>query len=130
MAQQLSPTEQRLAIIRQQRRDSKRRAYARDPERFRQLQREYRRRHPERESARNKLRHAVRMGRIQRPATCQAAPGCTARPHAHHRDYSRPYDVIWPCSAHHGDLHGRSRPVPAPAPTAPEAGLSRSTATA
>jgi hypothetical protein len=85
---------------------SKRRAYARDPERFREHQRRYRLRFPERVACRNALRRAILAGLIERPRRCEI-PGCRLRPQAHHVRYDRPLAVQWLCSGHHGVAHSR-----------------------
>lgn len=54
--------------------------------------------------ARHKLQHAVRMGRIVRPDSCEAC-GESCTPHGHHDDYRKPLHVQWFCSACHDEVH-------------------------
>jgi hypothetical protein len=65
--------------------------------------REYREKAPEKNKARNAVNNALRMGKIAK-WPCQRC-GTTERVHAHHDDYSRPFDVMWLCPAHHGERH-------------------------
>lgn len=56
-----------------------------------------------RTDSRNKLNEAVRIGKvIKKP--CLLC-GNNTRPEAHHRDYSKPLDVVWLCRRHHEDTH-------------------------
>ena len=62
---------------------------------------------PEKERARILLRNAVARRKIEKPTSCE---GCgqhfePRRIQAHHRDYSRPLDVMWLCSVCHGKEH-------------------------
>ena len=67
-----------------------------------------RQRYPEKESARNKLKRAVRLGRILRPEICSICNTTPKRIEGHHEDYSKPFDVVWLCSPCHRKLHLRS----------------------
>jgi len=64
-------------------------------------------RYPERQAARLKLNYAIKSGRMKR-GNCQVCG--KAKAHAHHTDYSKPYDVQWYCRQCHSDMH-RSNPV-------------------
>ena len=59
--------------------------------------------YPEKHQARSKLRYAIYTGKIKR-LPCEIC-GKTKRIQAHHHDYSKPYDVKWLCSVHHGEAH-------------------------
>lgn len=103
-------------------RAAERERYQRNREKSLKQQREYKRRRyaegyrgavdSERRAARLKLQAAVRDGRITRPDTCEDC-GVVAPPsadglvniHAHHDDYSKPFDVRWLCAACHGKQH-------------------------
>ena len=50
------------------------------------------------------LRSAVYSGKIVRPTECSSCGG-SGRIEGHHKDYSRPYDVIWLCQKCHQNLH-------------------------
>ncbi|OPZ65620.1 MAG: hypothetical protein BWY85_00441 [Firmicutes bacterium ADurb.Bin506] len=53
------------------------------------------------ERARQKVRTALKSGRLTRqPCHC----GSTTV-EAHHHDYSKPLDVVWLCRTHHAELH-------------------------
>lgn len=73
----------------------------RRPERHAELARDYRRRHPEKVIAQNRLNYAVRKGLIQRKP-CEAC-GTTEKVHAHHHSYEPEhwYDVRWLCYVCH-----------------------------
>ena len=49
------------------------------------------------------VRHGVRVGRIHKPAACEACKTPTARRRlqGHHRDYKWPLDVTWCCPKCH-----------------------------
>ena len=73
--------------------------------------REYQRRErmTERGLARVKATRAVKRGKLIRPLLCES---CGIAPngkplHAHHPDYSKPFDVVWLCIACHWLQHGR-----------------------
>jgi hypothetical protein len=79
---------------------------ARQPERqahLRQNARRWRERHPEAYRAQTAVNNAVRDGRLTRQACyfCES----TKHVHAHHRDYSKPLEVIWLCAKCHHRLH-------------------------
>jgi len=63
------------------------------------------RRHPERARCRSIVNEAIKAGRLLRQP-CQVC-GTTHRVQAHHTDYSKPLEVVWLCSFHHGEEHRR-----------------------
>lgn len=89
-----------------------------DPERFRRMAAEraqrWRDRHPGagaeatkrtrdpvKHAAQERVRHAVKTGRLMR-LPCEV---CGTTAHAHHDDYTRPLDVRWLCGVHHRARH-------------------------
>lgn len=64
---------------------------------------EYRKNNPERYKAGMLLNGALRSGRIKREP-CRVCGA--ARVDGHHRDYSKPFEVIWLCRSHHRMIHG------------------------
>lgn len=56
-------------------------------------------------NARSAVRDAIVSGRLER-LPCEV---CGATAEAHHDDYSRPLDVRWLCTDHHGAEHRRIR---------------------
>lgn len=54
--------------------------------------------------ARKRFYAAISLGRITRPNNCSVC-GKQCKPHGHHDDYSKPYDVLWVCTKCHGDIH-------------------------
>jgi len=74
---------------------------ARNKEKITRLKREYMQTHPEarmKRVARNKVRSMIRNGKWTRQpcSRCQNPKG-----EAHHKDYSKPLDVIWLCRSCH-----------------------------
>lgn len=62
-------------------------------------------RHKENIAVQNKLHWAVQKGDVIKPKFCACCAQAKPSLHAHHKDYSRPYDVIWLCPACHMFLH-------------------------
>jgi hypothetical protein len=54
--------------------------------------------------ARNKLRYAVKVGKIMKPEKCE---NCVINEniHGHHEDYNKPLEVVWLCSYCHKKEH-------------------------
>lgn len=77
----------------------------RNPERHAELARAYRTRNREKTKAQNQLNYAIRKGEIVR----QPCEGCgtSEKVHAHHHDYSKPFEVKWLCYL----CHKKSHPV-------------------
>lgn len=62
----------------------------------------YREENPEKYKAGILFREAVKYGRIKKEP-CVICGDETAQ--GHHKDYSKPLDVVWLCSEHHGAVH-------------------------
>jgi hypothetical protein len=56
--------------------------------------------------ARYMLRSAVREGHIIKPKICSSC-GKEKLLHGHHKDYSKPLEVIWVCAMCHAEIHRR-----------------------
>lgn len=57
---------------------------------------------------RQKLRYAVRSGKVFKPNTCSRCNKFfenKAKIHGHHHDYNKPFDVEWLCAYCHGRHH-------------------------
>ncbi len=65
--------------------------------------RRYREQHREKFLAQKRVVNAINSGRLLR-GPCVVC-GATENIHAHHEDYSKPYDVTWLCPAHHSQRH-------------------------
>ena len=76
-----------------------------NPERHAELAREYRKRHPEKTTAQNRLNYAIKKGKIKR-LPCEVC-GTTKKVHAHHVSYEPEdwYDVRWLCYVCHKIEH-------------------------
>lgn len=61
----------------------------------------WRKAHPDRSNAQQKLRRAVRTGKVKK----QPCWVCGEKAEAHHPDYSNPLDVVWLCVMHHRQTH-------------------------
>ncbi len=55
--------------------------------------------------ARTDLHHAIEKGILTR-LPCEVCQNPTSQ--AHHEDYSKPLQVIWLCSKHHGERHRKN----------------------
>lgn len=81
------------------------RARAKTPERrakARAVTRKWRDQNPEGYKAHTAVSNAVRDGRLQKlPCTFCGSD----KVHAHHRDYTKPLDVVWLCAKCHHRLH-------------------------
>jgi hypothetical protein len=72
-------------------------------ERLRRNVSRWRQRYPEGYRAHNAANNAVRVGKLTRQP-CQIC-ATTTNVHKHHRDYSRPLEVIWLCARCHSRAH-------------------------
>ncbi len=62
----------------------------------------YKKQSPEKEEARKLLRKAIKDGSvIKRPCTICG----NQKSQGHHTDYSKPLDILWLCTLHHGEHH-------------------------
>lgn len=57
----------------------------------------------EKRQARVTVGNAIRDGKLI-PAPCERC-GSEIEIHAHHEDYSKPLEVMWLCTTHHGERH-------------------------
>lgn len=64
--------------------------------------RDYRTKHPDAYRAHNAVSNAIRDGKLTREPCLFCGE---VRVHGHHRDYSRPLDVVWLCAKCHHRLH-------------------------
>ena len=67
-----------------------------------EAQNKYRLRFPERARAHYLVAESVKWGRMNR-LPCSVCGD--SQSHAHHEDYSRPFDVVWLCPKHHSQRH-------------------------
>ena len=63
---------------------------------------------PEKRRVHDRTMYAVKTGKINRPDQCSK---CQKKciPHAHHEDYSKPFNVLWLCSSCHFFHHHKSK---------------------
>lgn len=83
--------------------------YQRNKERIKKQRKEYIRRNPQLRSAQEYVRLAILFGDLTRPDSCEI---CEEKAHkivAHHRDYSKPLDVLWVCWGCHQYIHYHER---------------------
>lgn len=64
------------------------------------------RKNPEKTRAQSTVAYAIKKGDLVRPDACEDC-GESCMPHAHHPDYSKPYEVMWLCRPCHGKAHKR-----------------------
>lgn len=60
---------------------------------------------PEKHRAWEAVGRAVRTGRLARPDACERCGANEFTPHAHHRDYAKPLNVVWLCPSCHKAEH-------------------------
>ena len=65
---------------------------------------EFKDRHPLKKAAQTTLGNAVKYGKVVKPQFCIRC-WSVGKIHGHHRDYSRPLDVIWLCPRCHAIEH-------------------------
>lgn len=75
--------------------------------RFNRALRKYRLMHPLAMRAVDKVKYAVKTGKLIKPKECSICGDSTQRIHGHHEDYSKPLDVIWLCQPCHYKAHGK-----------------------
>ncbi len=64
----------------------------------------WRQEHSDRDKVSQRLRYAVKIGKIVKPAFCEIC-GRETRLSGHHDDYSEPFVVLWLCSSCHKIKH-------------------------
>lgn len=67
-------------------------------------QRKYKAKETEKVKCRDKLRLAVRRGKIKKPKFCSICYRTDCIIDGHHEDYSKPYEVVWCCRFCHKKL--------------------------
>ena len=60
--------------------------------------------HPEAVRAADKVRYAIKTGKLKKPKYCQSC-GVEQLLDGHHEDYTEPLEVVWLCRWCHVDLH-------------------------
>ena len=61
-------------------------------------------RNPQRAKARRMVGNAIHAGKLKRqPCSIRGVPEAQA----HHKDYSKPFDIVWLCFKHHREAHGQ-----------------------
>lgn len=79
-------------------------------EKMRASSRKYRVKYKEKVVAREKLLYRIKIGKIKRLPCIKCND---PKSEAHHKDYSKPYDIEWLCRKHHSDKNRlKSTPVP------------------
>ena len=90
---------------RERRRQKEKAWRAKHPEIYRERIRRTKLKYPEKVRARNTLNNAIQAGKLER----QPCALCGKVAQAHHRDYSKPLEVEWLCSVHHGEFERIAR---------------------
>lgn len=89
-------------------RERRKRYYAEKGEKrsphFGEMIRKYKMAHREEHNARARAKYAVKTGVLVRPSACEFCK-CECKPQAHHKDYSKPLEVIWICASCHRFAH-------------------------
>lgn len=71
---------------------------------------DYRNRYPEKYKAHCAVNNAIRDGKLLK-MPCSVCGN--EKSQAHHDDYTKPLDVVWLCSRHHGERHRKYHDLPA-----------------
>lgn len=77
-------------------------------EAFRRAKAKYREAHPLEVKIRNMVNNAKRDGKLDKKP-CEVCG--SEKAHAHHKDYSKPFDITWLCPIHHSDWHKHHEPI-------------------
>lgn len=87
---------------------------ARGRQKYEACQQKYKLNNPEKIYAHSCVGHALRDGRMSKPAVCEDC-GIEEKDsrglHAHHEDYGKPLDVVWLCTTCHGLRHSKYKGV-------------------
>jgi hypothetical protein len=73
-------------------------------EKHKEQSREFRKNNPEKISAQQKCRRAIKQGILSRPDKCSKCE-ILCKPDAHHEEYNKPLEVIWICKKCHIEIH-------------------------
>jgi hypothetical protein len=86
-------------------------AYAKaHPENVAAIKKSWAERNPEKRKAHIAVANALRDGKLEKgPCQLTWSGSCRGRIEAHHEDYSKPLEVLWFCSKHHGELRQKMR---------------------
>jgi len=76
--------------------------YAKNREKLIAQKAEYAKANRHKIRAQDKIRRAVKAGKIEK-LTCEVC--ANEKSHAHHEDYDKPLDVVWLCRKHHARRH-------------------------
>lgn len=60
---------------------------------------------PDKAIARYKVKNAIRDGVLEKPNICALCSNSNTKLNAHHKDYSKPLEVIWLCIPCHRKIH-------------------------
>ncbi len=68
------------------------------------MSRKWKEQNPEKVKVHHQVENAIWRGRLDRKRICERCSK-ECRLHAHHEDYSKPFDVIWLCPHCHKQIH-------------------------
>jgi hypothetical protein len=97
---------ERVEEIRKAKAESTKRWAQANPGKAVEAQRRYFAKNKDREAAHNKLKYAVRTGKVT-PEPCWVCGEYDVQ--GHHPDYSVPLSVVWLCRPHHTQLHREAK---------------------
>lgn len=93
--------EERLAYFR----NRQKRYYLNNKEKVRAINKRSSEKHKEKNAARNILNEAVRGGKLHKPLSCSVCNMSGKKIEGHHKDYSKPLEVVWLCTLCHNQEH-------------------------
>lgn len=72
---------------------------------YREANKRWRQRNPEKLNAHATVQRALRAGKMTKPSICEVCHEPNDHIHGHHEDYSKPLDVVWCCPSCHYKIH-------------------------
>jgi len=102
--QSICKDKDKLEKRREEARENRRKAYWKNPDKFRQYRREWYKNHPKQNKAQHDVFCATRNKTLTPPRNCERCKKET-KLEAHHYNYDKTLDVVWVCAVCHNQIH-------------------------